>query len=94
MAKKSKDILTKEQEKELQKMVENMLEVAANVVEEYEDLDLSELSELSGSLGDIVQINENSSFLDIVFDGNKWKKVVKNIPEVPENIEEDKDASE
>ena len=89
MAKKEKDILTKKQEKELQSMVENMLEIAANVVEEYEDLDLSELSELSGSLGDIVQINENSPFLDEIFKGDSWKKVIKNIPPIPKNPEDD-----
>ena len=89
------ELLTKEQEKELQKMVENMLEIAANVVEEYGDLDLSELSELSGSLGDIVQINENSPFLDEIFKGDAWKKVIKNIPSLPNIPKEDKDdASE
>ena len=89
------ELLTKEQEKELQKMVENMLEIAANVVEEYGDLDLSELSELSGSLGDIVQINENSPFLDEIFKGDAWKKVIKNIPPIPKDPKEDKeDASE
>ena len=90
MAKKEKDILTKKQEKELQSMVENMLEIAANVVEEYEDLDLSELSELSGSLGDIVQINENSPFLDEIFKGDAWKKVIKNIPSIPKLPDDEK----
>ena len=89
------ELLTKEQEKELQKMVENMLEIAANVVEEYGDLDLSELSELSGSLGDIVQINENSPFLDEIFEGDSWKKIIKNIPPIPKQPKDDKeDASE
>ena len=95
MAKKAKDILTKKQEKELQSMVENMLEIASNVVEEYEDLDLSELSELSGSLRDIVQINENSPFLDEIFKGDSWKKIIKNIPSLPKQPKDDKeDASE
>ena len=98
MANKKEDkteLLTKEQEKELQKMVENMLEIAANVVEEYGDLDLSELSELSGSLGDIVQINENSPFLDEIFEGDSWKKIIKNIPPLPKQPKDDKeDASE
>ena len=95
MAKKAKDILTKEQEKELQSMVKNMLEIAANVVEEYEDLDLSELSELSGSLSNITQINENSPFLDEIFEGDSWKKIIKNIPPIPKQPKDDKeDASE
>ena len=92
MAKKAKDILTKEQEKELQSMVKNMLEIAADVVEEYDGLDLSELSELSGS---ITQINENSPFLDEIFKGDAWKKIIKNIPPIPKDPKEDKeDASE
>ena len=44
---KRNSILTEEQEKQLQEMVNNMLGIAANVVEEYEDIDLSPLSELS-----------------------------------------------
>ena len=81
------DKLTKKQKKELQKLTDEIMNLSTEVVEDYEEIP----SELSGS---VVQINENSPFLDIVFDGNKWKKVVKNVPEVPENIEEDKDASE
>ena len=89
MAKKKKiDLMTKEQEKVLQDMVNNMLEIASNVVEEYKDLDLSELSELSGS---ITQINESSPFLDEVFKGDQWKKIIKNIPTLPIDPEEDKD---
>ena len=84
MGRKRKGLLTKAQEKKLDKMVKDMLEIAANVVEEYGDLDLSELSELSGSLGDIVQINENSPFLDEIFKGDSWKRVMKRIPTVPE----------
>ena len=57
MGRKKEGLLTKSQLKKLEKMTKDMLEIAANVVEEYEDLDLSELSELSSS---ITQINENS----------------------------------
>ena len=81
------DELTKKQKEELQRLTDEIMNLSTEVVEDYEEIP----SELSGS---VVQINENSPFLDIVFDGNKWKKVIKNIPEVPENIEEDKDASE
>jgi len=81
------DKLTKKQKEELQRLTDEIMNLSTEVVEDYEEIP----SELSGS---VVQINENSPFLDIVFDGNKWKKVIKNIPEVPENIEEDKDASE
>ena len=89
MAKKKKiDLMTKEQEKVLQDMVNNMLDIASNVVEEYENLDLSELSELSGS---ITQINESSPFLDEVFKGDTWKKVIKNIPPLPKTPKDDKE---
>ena len=80
------DKLTKKQKKELQRLTDEIMNLSTEVIEDYEKMP----TELSGS---IVQINENSPFLDVVFDGNKWKKVIKNIPEVPENIEEDKDAS-
>ena len=88
MANKKKiNLITEDQEKQLQDMVNNMLEIASNVVEEYKNLDLSELSELSGS---ITQINENSPFLDEVFKGDSWKKVIKNIPPLPKTPKDDK----
>ena len=70
-------------------MVNNMLDIAADVVEDYKDVDLSELQALSGS---ITQIHEDSPFLDGIFKGNAWKRVIKNIPKVPKNPK-DKDAS-
>jgi len=89
MGKKKKiELITKEQEKVLQDMVNNMLEIASNVVDEYEDLDLSELSELSGS---ITQINEDSPFLDEIFKGDAWKKVIKNISTSPNISKKDKE---
>ena len=89
MANKKKiDLMTKEQEKVLQDMVNNMLEIASNVVEEYKNLDLSELSELSGS---ITQIHEDSPFLDELFKGDAWKRVIKNIPPIPKDPKEDKE---
>ena len=86
MGRKRKGLLTKVQEKKLDRMVKDMLEIASNVVEEYDDLDLSELSDLSGS---ITQINENSPFLDEIFKGDAWKKVVKNIPPIPKEPKDD-----
>jgi len=80
------ELLTKEQEKQLQDMVNNMLDIAANVVEEYDDLDLSELQALSGS---ITQINEHSPFLDEIFKGKSWERVMKNIPPMPKNLDDD-----
>ncbi len=90
--KKQPELLTKEQEKQLQKMVNDMLDIAANVIEEYEDqedLDLNELSALSGSL---TQIHEDSPFLDEIFEGDSWKRVIKNIPPKPKTGKEDNDT--
>ena len=87
--KKRINLITKDQEKQLQDMVNNMLEIASNVVEEYKNLDLSELSELSGS---ITQIHEDSPFLDELFTGESWKRVIKNIPHIPKSLEEDDDS--
>ena len=89
MAKKKEELLSKEQEAKLQKMVNDMLDIAGDVVKEYDNLDLSELQELSGS---ITQIHEESPFLDGIFKGESWKKVIKNIPKTPKNPK-DKDAS-
>ena len=89
--KKKTELLTTEQEKKLQELTNELLGIAASVVEEYDDLDLSELSELSGSLKNITQINENSPFLDEIFKGDAWKKVIKNIPPIPKDPKEDKD---
>ena len=80
-----KDELTKKQKEELQRLVDELSDLSIEVVEDYE----SSPSDMSGSL---TQINENSPFLDIVFDGDKWKRVIKNIPEVPENLKEDNDT--
>ncbi len=78
--------VTKKQKEELQKLTDELMNLSTEVVEDYEEIP----SELSGS---VVQINENSPFLDIVFDGNKWKKVIKNIPNIPKT-NPDEDASE
>ena len=91
MAKKKKiELFTKEQEKKLQELTNELLNISAHVVEEYEELDLSELSELSGS---ITQIHEDSPYLSDLLKGESWKKVIKNIPPVPNIKEDEKDDS-
>ena len=85
MAKKKKNefegLLTEEQAKKLQDLTSELLTVAGKVVEEYEDLDLSELSELSSSLGEqLTQIDMNSPYLDEIFQGESWKRVIRDIP--------------
>ena len=89
MAKKKNEFLSKEQEAKLQKMVNDMLDIAGDVVEEYDNLDISELQAISGS---VTQIHEDSPFLDKIFKGKSWKRVIKNIPSTPKNPK-DKDAS-
>tara|TARA_Y100001963_G_C6594252_1_gene359436 strand:- start:176 stop:460 length:285 start_codon:yes stop_codon:yes gene_type:complete len=91
MAKKKKEfkLLTDEQQKQLDDMVNGMLEIAADVVKEYDELDLTELQALSGS---ITQIHEDSPFLDGVFKGNSWKRVITNMNKSnKKNIQGDKD---
>ena len=88
--KKSKNkelkLLTDKQEKELQDMVNGMLDIAANVVNEYEDLDLEDLEILSGS---ITQIHEDSPFLNEIFKGNSWKRVLTNMNNIPKKTKDD-----
>lgn len=67
-------LLTEKQKTELQNMINGMLETASEVTKEYKDLDLSELNALSGS---VTQISEDSPFLDEIFKGDSWKKVIK-----------------
>tara|TARA_B100000131_G_C17980131_1_gene558251 strand:- start:228 stop:497 length:270 start_codon:yes stop_codon:yes gene_type:complete len=88
MSKKENRILTKVQEQKLQNMVNDMLDVAANLAEEYKDLDVSELAAISGSL---TQIHEDSPFLNEIFEGESWKRVISNVPKKPKNPK-DKDA--
>ena len=91
MAKKKKDefeLLSEEQETQLQDMVNGMFDLAATLVDEYDDLDLSDLEVLSGS---ITQIHETSPFLNEIFEGDSWKKVIKNIPPLPKTPKDDKE---
>jgi len=83
-----KDELTKKQKEELRRLADELSNLSIGVVEDYE----SNPSEISGSLTQITQVHEDSPFLDAVFDGDKWKRVIKNIPEVPENLKEDNDT--
>ena len=55
----------------------------------YKDLDMSELTAISSS---ITQVHEDSPFLNEIFEGESWKRVIKNIPTTPKQPK-DKDAS-
>ena len=65
-----KDVLTKKQKEELKKLVDEIINLSTEVVEDYE----LNPSDISGSL---VEINENSPFLDEEFKGDGWKKVIR-----------------
>ena len=89
MAKKKKDkfeLLSEEQETQLQNMVDGMFDLAATLVDEYDDLDLSDLEALSGS---ITQIHETSPFLNDIFKGDSWKRVITNMENKSKKTEDD-----
>ena len=89
MAKKKNikpNILTKEQEQQLENMVNKMIRIAADTVEEYEDADPSELLALSGS---ITQIHEDSPFLNDLFKGDNWKRIMTNVQNKPKKPDVD-----
>jgi len=88
MGRKRKSLLTQAQQKKLERITRDMLDIASDVVEEYKDLDLSKLSgiaELSSSIDTITQIHEDSPFLDEIFKDDRWKKVIKNIQPLPKD---------
>ena len=67
-------LLDKTARDSLNNMVDEMLQLATNITEEYKSADLAgELTELSGS---VVEISENSPFLNELFEGDSWKKVI------------------
>ena len=85
MAKKKKDekktsFLNEDQQKSLEKMAKEMIDIAAAAVDEYENLDLSSLTEFTSS---ITQIHEDSPYLNELFTGDSWKKVINAIPDMP-----------
>ena len=71
-------LLTDKQKEELQKLADEVLKEAKLVKEDYDN----NPSDISGSM---VNIHENSPFLDAddnaepVFSGSKWTKVIKNV---------------
>ena len=81
--------LTKKQKEELQRLADEIMNLSTEVVNDYE-LTPSEIS------GSIVEINENSPFLDGEFKGDGWKKVIRgSVEEAISMIKnKDKDASE
>tara|TARA_Y100000310_G_C20541690_1_gene743604 strand:+ start:821 stop:1084 length:264 start_codon:yes stop_codon:yes gene_type:complete len=66
----NKDSLTKKQKEKLQKLTDEIMNLSADVVGDYE----KNPSEISGS---VVQVNENSPFLEEEWKGSSWKKVIR-----------------
>ena len=64
------DELTKKQKEQLQKLTDELMNLSTEVVEDYE-LNPSEIS------GSVVEINENSPFLDEEFKDGGWKRVIR-----------------
>ena len=61
--------LNKEQQQELDGIINEITNEAKNVVKDY----TNNPSEISGSM---VHVNQNSPFLDETFEGKSWKKVI------------------
>ena len=83
--KKETELLSKKQQEELESMVSKLVDVAADAVNEYKDLDFSEMAKISGS---ITQIHEDSPFLNDLFKGDSWKKVIGSFPDKPKKIDD------
>ena len=79
--------LTKKQKEELQKLTDELMNLSTEVVEDYK-LNPSEIS------GSVVEINENSPFLDEEFKGDGWKKVIRGSVEEAISMIKDKDKND
>ena len=67
------DKLSSQQKKELQKHTKDMISDASKMVKDYQKNPSSE----SGS---VIQVNENSPFLEVKYKGKSWKKVIHGSP--------------
>ena len=83
----SKGGLTKKQKEELKRLVDEIINLSTEVVEDYE----LNPSDISGSL---VEINENSPFLDEEFKGDGWKRVIRGSVEEAISIIKNKDKDD
>ena len=81
------DELTKKQKEELQRLTDELMNLSTEVVEDYE-LNPSETS------GSVIEINENSPFLDEEFRGDGWKKVIRGSVEEAISMIKNKDKND
>ena len=82
-----KDKLTKTQKEELQRLADEIMNLSTEVVEDYE-LNPSEIS------GSVIEINENSPFLDGEFKVSGWKKVIRGSVEEAISMIKNKDKDD
>jgi TRAP-type C4-dicarboxylate transport system substrate-binding protein len=76
-SKETYDKMSKAEKKELDKLMKEITEAAKKVVEDYAENPSEEIET-------DVQIDFDSPYLDEVFEGESWKKVVK--PQYVENL--------
>ena len=81
------DELTKKQKEELQRLADEIMNLSTEVVEDYE-LNPSEIS------GSVIEINENSPFLDGEFEGGGWKRVIRGSVEEAISMIKNKDKDD
>ena len=81
------DELTKKQKEELQRLTDELMNLSTEVVEDYE-LNPSETS------GSVIEINENSPFLDGEFKGDGWKKIIRGSVEEAISMIKNKDKND
>ena len=65
----SEDLLNKKQKEELQSLIDEISDLASDVKKDYE----KNPSEMSGS---VVEIHENSPFMNENYKDNRWKYVI------------------
>ena len=70
MSRRQKVQITKEEKKELQKIMDEINKEAKNLVEDY-------ANNPSKDSGSIFQVNEDSPYLDENIKDNGWKKIIK-----------------
>lgn len=76
--------LSQEAQRELSKITEELLGLAKQVKEEFGEDNMDEFDEQMNEMSaSITQIHEDSPYLDEVFKGDSWKKVIKTGTPIP-----------
>lgn len=76
--------LSQEAQRELSKITEELLGLAKQVKEEFGEDNMDEFDEQMNEMSaSITQIHEDSPYLDEIFKGDSWKKVIKTGTPIP-----------